>query len=536
MHKLTKPQIYVFDNEAVANKLKDIYFVSEGTIGIVTEAVLEGREQNRYFNIKYEWDNNIHEYDIFIIDLQEQRKKECLSNNEEPYEDPYLFMVSYPKIKCDPAPFALEILKRYLNNKKLRIIFAGTEIKEEYNIVEVQGKYSYSYPEKHLCGIYDTEYTYAHNRHGRVVQAEETIFKPLLEKYAMGYDVTFDLPTKRNPDTGEYDTDPNYCPLAFSGDNQVVSYFSFNEDLGYTLVLPICKDKAELVKNLIDDILPAIIPDIVPESQQFAWLKEVSFKNEDQILLEQKKADLEKEYKEKIAEIDNLIEKNKEKTKFLRDLLTESGDKLVSAMKLYFEWLGFKDVRIIDGLEEKLREDIQIIDGDDLYIIEIKGIGGTSTDAECAQIGKHRRKREKEHRDKNIYPFYVVNHQRYRNPKERENPPFSVDQISYAESDERGLLTTWELYKRYWMIQKGFFTKEETRATLKEVGLMTLLPNTIKKVGTFKEYYKKPKAGIMVIDNEISISDEVLCEKNGEWIKATVLSIEVNDTAVDTVS
>lgn len=324
--------------------------------------------------------------------MQEQRKKEYLSNNEEPYEEPYLFMVSYPKIKCDPAPFALNILKNYLNNKKLRIIFAGTEIKEEYNIVKVQGKYKYSYPEIYSFGIYDRECAYTHNRHGRVVQAEETIFKLLLEKYAMGYDVTFDFPTKRNPDTKEYDTDHNYFPLAFSGDKQVVSYFSFNEDLGYTLVLPICKDKAELVKNLIDDILPVIIPEIVPESQQFAWLKDVSFKNEDQILLEQKKADLEKEYKEKIAEIDNLIEKNREKTKFLRDLLTESGDKLVSAMKLYFEWLGFKDVRIIEGLEEKLREDIQIIDGDDLYIIEIKGIGGTSTDAECAQIGKHRRK------------------------------------------------------------------------------------------------------------------------------------------------
>lgn len=32
MHKLTKPQIYVFDNEAVTNKLKDIYFVFEGPL------------------------------------------------------------------------------------------------------------------------------------------------------------------------------------------------------------------------------------------------------------------------------------------------------------------------------------------------------------------------------------------------------------------------------------------------------------------------------------------------------------------------
>jgi hypothetical protein len=75
-------------------------------------------------------------------------------------------------------------LKNYLNNKKLRIIFAGTEIKEEYNIVKVQGKYKYSYPKIYSFGIYDRECAYTHNRHGRVVQAEETIFKLLLERVA----------------------------------------------------------------------------------------------------------------------------------------------------------------------------------------------------------------------------------------------------------------------------------------------------------------------------------------------------------------
>lgn len=536
MKKLTRPQIYIFDNEAIANKLKDTYSVSQGTIGIISEAVLNAREQYRYFNLKFGWDSNIHEYDIFIIDLQEQREQEYLSQNEEPEGSPYLFRISYPKIKCDPAPFALNNLKRHLDNKKLRIIFAGNEINEEYNIVEVHGKCNYSFPETHTRGLYDTEYTNTYNQHGKVVQAQDGIFKTLLEKHAVGYDVAFSLPTKRNSDTGKWDTDPNYIPLAFSKDGLVVAYFSFSEDLGYTLVLPICKEKDELIKSLIDDILPILIPNIVPESQQFSWLKDVSFKNEEQILLEHKKADLENEYKDKLAEIEKALEENTEKHKFLQNLLTQTGQELVISLKTYFEWLGFSDVRIIDGLEEKLREDIQIFDGDDLYIIEIKGIGGTSTDAECAQIGKHRRKREKEYRDKTIYPFYVVNHQRYRNPKERENPPFSDDQISYAECDERGLLTTWELYKKYWMIEKGIFTKEEIRAALKEIGLMTLLPDTIKKVGTFTEYFKKPKAGIMEIDNEIKVSDEVICEKNGEWVKAKVLSIEIDDKAVDAIS
>lgn len=86
------------------------------------------------------------------------------------------------------------------------------------------------------------------------------------------------------------------------------------------------------------------------------------------------------------------------------------------------------------------------------------------------------------------------------------------------------------------MIEKGIFTKEEIRDSLKDIGLMSLLPNTIKKVGTITEYFKKPKAGIMEIDNEIKVSDEVLCEKNGEWVKANILSIKIDDKAVEAIS
>lgn len=92
-----------------------------------------------------------------------------------------------------------------------------------------------------------------------------------------------------------------------------------------------------------------------------------------------------------------------------------------------------------------------------------KGIGGTSTDAECSQVAKHRRRREKEHRDKEILPIYIVNHQRYIRPSLRQNPPFSDNQIDYAKNDERGLLTTWQLYNQYKLIENGIFTKKETR-------------------------------------------------------------------------
>ena len=168
-----------------------------------------------------------------------------------------------------------------------------------------------------------------------------------------------------------------------------------------------------------------------------------------------------------------------------------------------------------------------------MYIIEVKGIGGTSTDAECSQVAKHRRRREKENRDKEIIPIYIVNHQRYIRPSLRLNPPFSKNQIEYAENDERGLLTTWQLYSQYKLIENGIFSKKETRDSLNKWGLITLLPPDLESIGIFKEYYKHPKAGILKLNNsKIKVGDEIYAKKGEKWIRTKIVSIQVNDIDV----
>ena len=113
--------------------------------------------------------------------------------------------------------------------------------------------------------------------------------------------------------------------------------------------------------------------------------------------------------------------------------ISEWAEGDISKFRKNIDVIGQYATELIDGIEDVLREDIQVYDGEDLLIVEVKGIGGTSTDAECSQVAKHRRRREKENRDKNVIPIYIVNHQRYINPKSRENPPFSRDQIDYAK-------------------------------------------------------------------------------------------------------
>ena len=192
-----------------------------------------------------------------------------------------------------------------------------------------------------------------------------------------------------------------------------------------------------------------------------------------------------------------------------------------------FEWIKEQDF---------LPKEIQILEDDKLFIIEVKGIGGTSTDAECSQVAKHRRRREKEHRDKEILPIYIVNHQRYIRPSLRQNPPFSDNQIDYAKNDERGLLTTWQLYNQYKLIENGIFTKKETRESLDKWGLISLLPKNLIRVGIYEEYFKKPKAGILILNNvKLEVGKMIYAKKDGKWICTSIVSIQLNDKDVDQV-
>lgn len=65
-----------------------------------------------------------------------------------------------------------------------------------------------------------------------------------------------------------------------------------------------------------------------------------------------------------------------------------------------------------------------------------------------------------------VFGLYIVNHQRYLPPEKRENPPFSEMQIEDAVNDERGLLTTYELFKLHFNIERGLISKEDAREAL----------------------------------------------------------------------
>lgn len=534
MEKYKEPQIYVINNSEIAQKLQEKYTVEEGNLGIVKEIEYRQYENSRYVNLEYNLIGNLHEYKIVIIDLQNRAVDKLCTEDDFPDETLHFYQVDYPIQKFDPTPLMMAQIPRKMNCDGLRIIFSDKDYTVNYKLVKIEQQKRVSYPKEFGESIYSTIGANASNKTGKKMKSEEHILAQTIFKYVKRYNVIFDLPTVYDSTKNKYVPDENYIPLIFNQDNEVIAYIGYDKENGFELLLPICQNKGKLIDELFSQVLPEIFPDIFPESREFQWINNEEFKPKEILVCEEKKKELKHEYEKQLEEIHMQEAKIYEKYQFLNDLLTQTGDVLVKAVCKYLKWLGFSYVQEMDGREDILREDIQIVDGNTLFIIEVKGIGGTSTDAECSQIAKHRRKREKENREKEIVPIYIVNHQRYVQPQLRENPPFSENQIDYAYNDERGLLTTWQLYQQFKLIEDGIFTKEETREAMKQIGLITLFPKDFYRIGKVTEYYKKPKACIINLNGvEIERGICIWAKKGEQWKKGRICSIQVDGKDVD---
>ena len=535
MEKYSEPQIFIVNNRDIANRLSESYNTEIGNLGINKVVDFGEYNKTRYVNLEYKTVDNLHEYSVIIIDLQNENETRNYINNKKEVENAkYLFELNYPNRIFNPTPLVLNIMKDKMRVPTLKIIFAGCDYTETYDIVKVLAQQEYSCPKNYKYNVYDIIQSTTTLKTGRKIISENTELSKLVKKYAKEYKVVFDLPYIRDSDSQKLIIDPKFIPLLKNQDDEVISYIGYSKNSGYELLLPVCDKKDELIDRLLTSYLPEKLPKIFPESKEFEWIKGKEFCHSEIFEIEAKRKVLQEEYESKIDLLNQKIDAVNQKYKFLHDLLTATGEELVQAVCKYFEWLGFKDVQSIDGSEDIFREDIQILEDDKIYIVEVKGISGTSTDSECSQVAKHRRRREKENPDKTIIPIYIVNHQRYINPSLRQNPPFSSDQVDYAKNDERGLLTTWQLYKQYKLIENKIFTKEETREALKDCGIISLLPKNLKSIGTYFKYFKKPKAGILILENiKIKIGDKVYAKKDEQWVYTKINSIQVNNKNVD---
>jgi len=541
-YKHPKIVLIDFPKETCIELNNSNYYVYEGTLG--SEIKNPNTSLKKYFICKPDIDipKNFHEYDICIVDLAHKKKRDYTTENSKIEDVKHLVYRSlichYPMTIFDSKPYSSAILRQELDRikrKRLIILFADKFYKQVY----YSGEFQYDILQKTDNEVYSNydllRYDYfSEARIGfesKVCKTRKDLYELLSKHKELQYNQTFHPPRISDHDKKIFDS--QFVPLMKNINSETISFAHYEKD-EVVFVFPQFKEKGKFVLEFLNQIAPSIIPELFPFSDLFKWKNDIEYSLPNYVNLLNEKEKLVKEFERRIEDIENKIELNSEKFSFLHHLLIETDDALVKSVVTFLEWLEFSDVRIKDEDNQDIKEeDIQIVTDKGLLIIEIKGIGGTSTDSDCSQISKIKHRRCKERNRFDVFALYIVNHQRYFPPIKRTNPPFNNQQIQDALNDERGLVTTYQLFNLYNYINNNILTKEEARNILYTHGLLEFRPKNLLNIGIPKHLYKKNHVAIIDLpDYELKVGDEVLIETNGNLVMDKIISMKVNDEDV----
>lgn len=483
---------------------------------------------NNYYSrllLNLDFPRNIQEYEVFLIDMANVKEipyyeKDHIHRNITSGKAVY-FYSSKPSTIFNPVPYESQYFRsellQHIKRPRIKIIFQSKKEVVEYRHGEEFSRPMVSeYSNYELSANFASEELYGED----VVLTENELSKVIFQKYLK--DISYCQTFYNRKD------EKNYVPLLKSPTGDVVSYL-FCSDKEIVFMLPQLHDKVPIINTLLNDVLFKNLSEYFPNNTNGSWKqKEEYYLPNHQRLLNEKET-ITKKYEKDIAQIDTEIKENNEKYLFLHNLLSEIGDNLVKAAIEYLQWLGFdnvvdKDTTAKDGL---LEEDIQIELGEKgLLVIEVKGINGTSTDAECSQIHKIVHRRGKERGNYDVMGLYIVNNERNIEPLMRTMPPFNDTQIQDAINDERGLVYTWQLFNLYYNIENGFLSKEEARQRLLKPGLVDFTPN-IQSIGVPYNILKDGSVICIELNgHRLAKGETVVFENNGRYERRTIINIQ----------
>ncbi len=513
-------------------------------------------------NVDYCWDrlpiyleqnlpDNLHEYSVVIEDLGFERKtipydleqvdkQKAIADTDSSFKS---LCLAKPRNVFDPVPFCCFLLKSNFETKKgelIKIIFQAPKHEVPYSGIRMSNNI-------HSIGVFSNyqnilDFTQKSLSGDRVklvneYRLSEVLFSGLEDQ--LSYSQTFFHPSI--PKNGIYDTEPNphFIPLLLNEQGDIISYVYF-EKKTCTFVLPQIENKVVLLERLFTNCLYRNFSELFPLQTKNTWLTKKEYELPEIVQLCEEKEEARQIYENTIEQKDKSIAEIRKKYNFLYAMLTETGDSLVNNVKQYLEWLGFDNVQSMDEEVkegEDFQEDLQIhLANNELLIIEVKGLHGTSKDNECSQISKIELRRIHERKYSNVYALYIVNNERGKEPLKRQMPPFTETQIKDAEFAHRAMAYTYQLFNLYFEIETGIISKEEARNALFQNGLVDFRSN-FKSIGKPYDYFKNNKvACIELHDTILSVGDKVYFEDDRKRLNVVeIVNIQVDRQNKQTV-
>lgn len=489
--------------------------------------------------------DNLHEYSVIIEDLSAHREtitydytKNDVKGKFYDAEDNFRCLcLKRPQNIFDPVPFGAAFIANSLKYKEdflIKILFQAKryevgyyQMNSNYYRDEVFGRFS-NYQ-------YVNNFTLNAKCGDRIIVADNKLAKMLfvgleeqisyVQTYFHSYHYDTDGITRIN--------NKNFLPLLTNGQGEIISYAYYEENKCITIMFPILLDKRLLLERLFKDFLYQTFSELFPMQKENSWLTNREYELPEILKLNRDKEEALRIYEESIAQKDKAIKDIREKYNYLFDMLTESGETLVNKVKRYLEWLGFDNVQSMDEEVkegEDFQEDLQIhLDNNELLIIEVKGLHGTSKDNECSQISKIELRRIHERKYSNVHALYIVNNERGKEPLKRQIPPFTETQIKDAEFAHRAMAYTYQLFNLYFEIESGIISKEEARNALFQNGFVDFRSN-FKSIGKPYDYFKNNKVACVELhDTILSVGDKVYFEDDRKRLNVVeIVNIQVN--------
>lgn len=305
-------------------------------------------------------------------------------------------------------------------------------------------------------------------------------------------------------------------------------------------VLPQVEDKAGLLKILFEEVLFPLFSDYFPDIEARRWIHNSAYLLPEERQIQETISRKQEEYKKEIEDLEKQALTIGEKFNYLEQLITESGSQLVNAVKAYLEWLGFENVVDKDETVEEggiKEEDLCFNYNGILVLVEVKGINGTSTDAECSQIDKIVNRRMRSRNNTNVQGVYIVNHQKNIEPIKRQIPPFNDTQVKDAESLSRTLMNTTQLFALYSDIENGYITKEEAREVFLQSG-MASFRKKFSSLGVPYSYHQQDSVICLDLDGSMVSNGDTLFYNDalGRLVSVKVESLQQDNQTLKSAS
>jgi len=310
---------------------------------------------------------------------------------------------------------------------------------------------------------------------------------------------------------------------------------------GMIVILPQITNKCEVVVSLVNEFLPTVSPHLFPDFKMFKWIENDEYELNSVINFKNEKMKIEKRARDELQEIDKKILREREKSGFLHEIITGSGDDLVVSVKKCLEFIGFKKVINVDekiNEQEKSsskQEDLQIMEKSPALLLEIKGLSGLPRESDTMQVYKYISRRMKEWDRTDVRGISIINHQRNIPPLERNNSKvFTKQQIDDANSNDITLITTWNLFLLVRGMIKWNWQPEVIQDLFYRKGVLSKIPTIYLPVGRIIKYWKKINVIEVKIDkNEIQKGQRIGYVTAKGYFEEYALSIQVENKNVE---